>query len=97
MSDSANQPVYQTIWRCKGLADDAMSLAEMIDSLESAIASLKAMEQAGVRLRLGSESVSINDSVPVGVQDDYAFLETTDPAVAERFGFVLDEFEDEFE
>jgi phosphate uptake regulator len=73
---------YSTIWRCKGLADDAATLDDMIAALREAIAELTMMRDAGITL-----------SQPMA--DDYAFLVTTDPEVAERFGMELDEDEDE--
>jgi hypothetical protein len=68
---------YSTIWRGKGLTDDAETIDDMIAALEATIATLRAMRDAGVRLA-GC------------VEDDYAYLITTDPAVAERYGFEED-------
>jgi hypothetical protein len=73
---------FSTFWRSKGLTDDATSIDEMIAALEAAIVDLRAMRDAGVRVE-GS------------VTDDYAYLITTDPAVAEQFGFHPDEDDDE--
>jgi hypothetical protein len=68
---------YSTIWRAKGLTDDAETLDDMIAALEAAIAELRTLRDAGVRLASS-------------VEDDYAYLMTTDPGVAERYGFEED-------
>ena len=74
---------YSTIWRGKGLADDAETIDEVIAALEAAIADLRAMRDAGIQL-----------AGPI--QDDYAYLVTTDPDVAEAYGLQEDEdFEDD--
>jgi hypothetical protein len=69
---------FSTTWRCKGLADDAATLDDMIAALRDAIAELTMMRDVGV-------------SLAGPVADDYALLITTDPAVAERFGMEPDE------
>jgi hypothetical protein len=56
-------------------APPAATVAEMIECLEGRIADLRELQDAGVVL-----------ASPV--QDDYAFLVTENPAVAERFGFA---------
>ena len=68
---------YSTIWRAKGLTDDAETIDDMIAALEAAIVTLRALRDAGARLASA-------------VEDDYAFLITTDPGVAEQFGFEED-------
>jgi hypothetical protein len=67
---------YELTWRNKYRTTGAKNLDEMIDALRLAVDELRAMKVAGVVLA---------DTVPV--QDDSAILTTTDPAVAERFGF----------
>jgi len=69
---------YTTLWRGKGLFDDAETIDDMIAALEAATAELRALRDAGVRLA-------------DRVADDYAHLVTTDPAVAERYGFEEEE------
>jgi hypothetical protein len=79
--------MYELIWRNKFLTVDAKSLDDMAGMLEQAAGELRRMQAAGVSLS------------PDGrVEDDYAWLLTDDPAVAEEFGFdaVLGE-EDEDE
>lgn len=73
---------YSMIWRNKWLTADATTIDEMIEGLESAAAELRALRDAGVRLEGGAE-------------DDFAHLVTTDPAVAEKYGFEEDIFEDD--
>jgi hypothetical protein len=70
---------YEMLWRNKFLTVDAKSVAEMADILRGAANYLREMADAGVVLD------------PDGVVDDYANLTTTDPEVAERFGFDLTE------
>jgi hypothetical protein len=67
-------PSYEFSWRCKWLADEAESIPQMVQKLRQAADELEEMHGAGVVL----------DNP---VRDDYAFLSTEDPAVAERFGF----------
>jgi len=82
---SSAQPTakrYLQIWRNKGLTSDASTLDEMIAALHAAAAELDAMRADGVALdREG------------GAKDDYAYLVTTDPAIAKKYGFHP---EDEF-
>ncbi len=74
---------YWTFWRNKWLTADAETIDDMIAGLESAAAMLREMRDAGVVLEGGAE-------------DDYARLVTTDPAVAEKYGFEPEEeYEDE--
>ena len=73
---------YQTIWRNKWLTADAKSLDEMIAMLQGAAAELEAMRIDGVTLDPGR-----------GTGDDYAFLITTNAAIAKKYGM---EPEDEF-
>ena len=72
--------VYIRLWRNKFLTTDAASLDDMVEQLEAAAAELRDIRDTGaVVLR------------PDGVGDDYAWLETTNPAVADRWGFVPEE------
>ena len=66
---------YVTLWRNKFLTIDAKNLNEMISSIEHAAATLKAMLADGVTL--DSEG---------GTADDYAYLVTTDPDIAKKYG-----------
>lgn len=66
---------YELIWRNKWLTAEATSLGEMAAMLEAAAVELREMAATGVELD------------PKGMGDDYAFLSTSDPSVAERFGF----------
>ena len=80
--------LYETIWRNKWLTAEATSLGEMVHMLEAAAGELREMAAAGVELDTQ------------GMGDDYAFLYTSDPAVAARFGFPeadIDEDDEDFE
>ena len=65
---------YLTLWRNKFLTIEATSLGEMISMLEDAVATLKAMQTDGVTL-----------DPQGGTADYYAYLVTTDPAVAKKY------------
>jgi hypothetical protein len=67
---------YEMSWRNKWLTANATSINEMIDHLQQAVDELRAMRAAGVTLAEHS-----------AMGDDYAELVTTDPKVAEKFGF----------
>ncbi len=68
--------VYSYWWRNKWLTADAQTIDDVINLLEAAAATLREMRDAGITLD------------PEGnTQDDYARLITSDPAVAEKFGF----------
>jgi hypothetical protein len=67
---------YELTWRNKFLTTHVTTFDEMIDALQEAVDELRAMRAAGVELADNG-----------GVVDDYATLVTSDPAVAERFGF----------
>lgn len=73
---------YETIFRCKWLGDGAKTVAEIADHLREAARELDEMAEAGIALR-------------AEMQDDYAFLETEDAEVAERFGLEQIEYEEE--
>jgi|GEM_PF-2907820 hypothetical protein len=73
---------FTRIWRSKWLTDDAETLSEMTEKLLGAAKELDEMRLAGIELE-------------GPVQDDYGFLVTDDPEVAERFGFLEEELEDE--
>lgn len=64
-----------TIWRNKFLTTEATSLDEMIDILKDAVRTLEAMRADGVTL-----------DPEGGTGDDYAYLVTTDPNVAKKYG-----------
>jgi hypothetical protein len=66
---------YVTIWRNKFLTLDAKSLPEMLDTLKGAVATLESMLADGVELDPDG-----------GTADDYAYLVTSDPAIARKYG-----------
>lgn len=72
---------YTTVWRAKGIADEAKTLDEMIERMEEELATLRRYRENGVKL-----------SAPV--EDDYAFLATTNVAFAVEEGFDEEEFEE---
>jgi hypothetical protein len=72
---------YYLFWRNKFLTVEAQSIDDMIRGLEQAAAELREMRDAGVVLEGGAE-------------DDYARLVTSNPAIAEKYGFEdWDDFE----
>lgn len=75
--------MYEMIWRNKWLTAEAKTIDDMIAMLRGAADQLKAMKDAGVTLETGN------------MQDDYAFLNTDDPKVAETFGFTEAETDEE--
>jgi hypothetical protein len=77
--------LYTSIWRNKWLTSSATSLTEMAAMLRGAAENLESMAAAGVRLDTG------------GMEDDYALLSTEDAAVAQRFGFELEDEDDALE
>lgn len=70
---------YTTIWRNKFLTTDATSIQEMADTLSAASEELRKMQADGVQLDKD------------GIRDDYAFLWTTDPEIAKKYGLELDD------
>lgn len=66
---------YVRIWRNKFLTLEARSLDDMIATLRDAAAELRAMRDDGVEL-----------DPEGGTADDYAYLVTTDPAIAKKYG-----------
>lgn len=79
--------VFRTTWRNKFLTVDAESIEDMIQGLQDAADTLRAMKDAGIVL----------DKDGNGVSDDYAQLVTTDPEVAEKFGLEEEEEEEKEE
>jgi hypothetical protein len=65
---------FMSLWRNKFLTLEATTIEEMVTALQQAAATLQAMRDDGVVL----ES-------PGGTADDYAYLVTTDPKVAEKY------------
>ena len=65
---------YIALWRNKWLTAKAESLEDMIEGLQSAADTLRAMLADGVTLDPDG-----------GTSDDYAYLVTTDPAVAKKY------------
>jgi hypothetical protein len=68
--------VYSCWWRNKWLTADAQTIDDMINMLQAAAAALGEMRDAGVTLDPEGDA-----------QNDYARLITSDPAVADKFGF----------
>ncbi len=66
---------YVLLWRNKWLTVRAASLAEMAAGLEAAAAELRTMLADGVALDPDG-----------GTADDYAYLTTSDPAIAQKYG-----------
>lgn len=66
---------YVTIWRNKFLTLDAKTLPEMIELLKGAVANLESMLGDGVEL-----------DPEGGTADDYAYLVTSDPDIARKYG-----------
>lgn len=75
---------FEGLWRAKWTTDGSETIAEMSAKLRAQADYLDEMAAAGVVL-----------SHEVG--DDYAFLETNDPAVAEKYGFHEEDNDDEDE
>lgn len=69
---------YETTWRNKFLTIKCKSIAEMVEKLEEAAATLRQMAADGIQLEGGAE-------------DDYACLTTYDPRIAEKWGILDDE------
>jgi hypothetical protein len=67
---------FNLVWRNKFLTAEATSIEDMITALAEATEELRQMKAAGVVL-----------SDDCSVADDYAMFVTTDPKVAEQFGF----------
>ncbi|HEY4105779.1 MAG TPA: nucleotidyl transferase AbiEii/AbiGii toxin family protein [Polyangiaceae bacterium] len=65
---------YVRLWRNKFLSVDAASIDDMIETLSAAADELRKMKADGVAL-----------DPKGGTGDDYAYLTTTDPAVAKRY------------
>jgi len=72
---------FRTTWRNKWLTDGAETIADMIAALREAADRLEAMQNDGVEAECSS------------APDDYIFLETSDPAVAEKHGLELEQEE----
>ncbi len=65
---------YVLLWRNKGLTADAKTLPDMIASLKEAAATLESMLKDGVEFDRRGD-----------IEDDYAYLVTTDPDVARKY------------
>lgn len=65
---------YIALWRNKWLTADAKSIEDMIAMLQGAVEELEAMRADGVTL-----------DPEGGTTDDYAYLVTTDPAIARKY------------
>jgi hypothetical protein len=75
---TANRQVtkrYVRIWRNKFLTLDAANIDDMIATLQGAVTELQAMRNDGVTLDPNG-----------GTADDYAYLVTTDPEIARKYG-----------
>ena len=66
---------YGRIWRSKFLTLEARTIDDMIAALQAAAEEHQAMRDDGVTL-----------DVDGGTADDYAYLVTTDPEVARKYG-----------
>ena len=66
--------IFELTWRAKWLADGVKSVEGMAQALEAEAAHLRTLAAEGVELK-------------EEVEDDYAFLRTTDPRVAARYDF----------
>jgi hypothetical protein len=73
--------LFETIWGCRWLLDGAADFDAAIAILRQTADFFAAMKAAGVEFD--------------NHHDDYLFLRTSDPAVAEQFGFTAVEEEDE--
>lgn len=83
--ESAGAPsYYTTYWYFDFLPEDTQNLDEMILAVEAQLANLREMRAAGVELAKVVYEAGHDEFA------DYAFLFTTDRAVAERFDFDLD-------
>lgn len=79
---------YVDTFRCKGLVDGAENLVDMAIRLEYAAKELREMAKAGIELE-------------VPVEDDYAFIMTTDLATARKYGLteedeLIDDSEEDY-
>jgi hypothetical protein len=70
---------YAFTWRTMGLTANARSIDEMIEALEGAADALRVLQEAGVVLDVSAST------------GDDACLVTTDFAVAQQFGFTLEQ------
>lgn len=70
----AKVTTFTSTWRAKWLCDGATSIEEMASMLDAAAANLRSLAAQGV-------------SLDGKVEDDYAELLTTDPAVAKANEF----------
>ena len=68
---------YEYIWRNKWLTSDAKTIEEMALILKSAATKLEQMSKDGIKLDLETSNGG----------DDYHYLCTEDPAIAEKYGF----------
>jgi len=71
---------FELIYRAKWMFDECTSINEMVERLDERKKHLLAMQEDGIVLRGESH-------------DDYPFLETKDPKVAEKWGFCKNEYE----
>ncbi len=76
--------VFEVTWRAKWLADGAKTIEQMAEALEAEAAHLRELAAAGVELA-------------DVVEDDYAFLTTTDPEVAAKYEFEPVDLDEEEE
>jgi len=67
---------FITLWRNKWLTASATTIEEMIGSLRQVVETLEAMKRDGVVLE------------PRGLEDNHAYLVTTDPEVARKYDMV---------
>jgi hypothetical protein len=80
-SMEGGKQTFELTWHAKWLADGAKTIEQMAEALEAEAAHLRQLAAAGVELA-------------DVVEDDYAFLTTTDPAVAAKYEFEPQEEEE---
>jgi hypothetical protein len=71
---TGNEQLFELTWRAKWLADGAKTMEQMAEALEAEATHLRELAAAGVELA-------------DVVEDDYAFLTTTDPEIAAKYRF----------
>jgi hypothetical protein len=73
-SMEGGKQAFELTWRAKWLADGAKTVEQMAEALEAEAAHLRELATVGIELA-------------DVVEDDYAFLTTTDPEVAAKYEF----------
>jgi hypothetical protein len=81
-SMEGGKQAFELTWRAKWLADGAKTVEQMAEALEAEAAHLRELATVGIELA-------------DVVEDDYAFLTTTDPEVAAKYGCEPQEEEEQ--